>query len=166
MADLKDEVKREKLPDTRRSVTHKAVIHSENKRIKFFFTVGFYPEEEVEGGGLKVEGKNRPGEVFLHMDESGSTLDGFADSWAIAISLCLQRGEPLAELVKKFSYQEFEPKGMTENPEIPFARSPVDYVVRWMARHCGKVEGEEGKVEGGGLKVEEKKEGENGNNKN
>ncbi|MDD8011878.1 MAG: hypothetical protein PHX05_00170 [Acidobacteriota bacterium] len=112
---------RERLPDTRPSITHKAVIRAAAPfgRVKFFFTVGFYPD-------------GRPAELFLHMDESGSTLDGFADSWSIAISIALQRGESLESLVKKFGYQEFEPKGITEDQEIPFARSVVDYVMRWM----------------------------------
>jgi ribonucleoside-diphosphate reductase alpha chain len=112
---------REKLPDTRKSVTHKAVILAEGSRVKFFFTVGFYPD-------------GRPGELFLHMDEGGSTLDGFADAWSIAVSLCLQSGVSLETLVNKFSFQEFEPKGMTDCPEVQVARSVVDYVVRWMEK--------------------------------
>lgn len=115
--------KKEKLPDTRRSLTRKATINGEAGRVKFFFTVGLYEN------GL-------PGELFLHMDESGSTLDGFADAWSIAISLCLQHGVTLETLVKKFSYQEFEPKGMTNDKEIHTARSVVDYVVRWMEKNC------------------------------
>jgi ribonucleoside-diphosphate reductase alpha chain len=125
---------RERLDDTRESVTHKAVIHGipekcphcakevRGGRTKFFFTVGLYPD-------------GRPSELFLHMDESGSTLDGFADAWSVAVSVCLQSGTPLKKLVEKFSYQEFEPKGRSE--EVGYARSVIDYVVRWMDKEFG-----------------------------
>ncbi len=120
---------RERLPDTRTSITHKAVILAEEdgkaKRIKFYFTVGLFPD-------------GRPGELFLHMDEAGSTLDGMADTIGILISLCLQEGVPLAKLVEKLAYQQFNPQGMTENPEMRFVKSVVDYVVRWMEREFRK----------------------------
>lgn len=116
---------RERLPDTRVSITHKAVILAEEdgkaRRVKFYFTVGLFPN-------------GRPGELFLHMDEAGSTLDGMADTIGILISLCLQEGVPLAKLVEKLAYQQFNPQGMTENPEMRFVKSVVDYVVRWMER--------------------------------
>jgi len=89
------------------------------KRLKFYLTVGLYDD-------------GRPGELFLHMDESGSTLDGMANIIGICVSLCLQEGVPLERLVEKLAWQEFEPKGLTENPKINFAKSVVDYVVRWM----------------------------------
>jgi ribonucleoside-diphosphate reductase alpha chain len=108
-----------RLPETRRSVTHKAVIHSAEGRIKFFITVGLYAD-------------GRPGEVFITCDETGSTLDGFADCWAIAISMLLQTGTTLDQLVEKFAYQGFEPSGRTDCPEVRRARSVVDYTVRWM----------------------------------
>jgi ribonucleoside-diphosphate reductase alpha chain len=111
--------RREKLPATRRSVTHKAAIHAEGGRVKFFFTLGFYED-------------GRPAELFLHMDESGSTLDGFADAWSFGISLCLQGGIPWQKIVEKFGFAEFEPKGRTEDDWIRTARSVVDYVVRWV----------------------------------
>jgi len=120
---------RERLPDTRVSITHKAVILAEEdgkaKRIKFYFTVGLFTD-------------GRPGELFLHMDEAGSTLDGMADTIGILISLCLQEGVPLAKLVEKLAYQQFNPQGMTENPEMRFVKSIVDYVVRWMEREFTK----------------------------
>jgi len=114
---------RERLPATRKSVTHKVTFHTEAGVVKFFFTVGFYKN-------------GRPGELFLHMDEGGSTLDGFADAWSIAVSMCLQSGVALENLVEKFSFQDFEPKGFTDNPEIRSARSVVDYVIRWVDRYC------------------------------
>jgi ribonucleoside-diphosphate reductase alpha chain len=55
------------------------------------------------------------------------------NSFATAISISLQYGVPLETLVRKFSYMRFEPEGMTSNPEIPFAKSMPDYIMRWLA---------------------------------
>ena len=74
-----------------------------------------------------------PGEIFLVMAKEGSTISGFADAFAQAISYALQYGVPLQVLVDKFSHVRFEPAGMTRNPEIRIAKSIVDYVFRWMA---------------------------------
>ena len=111
---------RQRLPDLRNGITHKAVIRGERRRVKFYFTINYFDD-------------GWPGEVFLHMDESGSTLDGFADCWAIAVSMCLQHGITVEKLMEKFAYQEFEPKGLTDNKDIRIARSVVDYVIRFMA---------------------------------
>ena len=67
------------------------------------------------------------------MAKEGSTISGFADAFAQAISYALQYGVPLQALVDKFSHVRFEPSGMTRNPEIRFAKSIVDYIFRWMA---------------------------------
>jgi ribonucleoside-diphosphate reductase alpha chain len=75
----------------------------------------------------------QPGEIFLVMAKEGSTISGFADAFAQAISYALQYGVPLQALVDKFSHVRFEPSGMTRNPEIRFAKSIVDYIFRWMA---------------------------------
>ncbi|MFA7333496.1 MAG: hypothetical protein WC130_04290 [Kiritimatiellia bacterium] len=111
------------------------------RRVKFYFTVGLFPEGPPAPGELR--GVRRPGEIFLHMDEAGSTLDGMADTIGILISLCLQEGVPLAKLVEKLAYQQFNPQGMTENPEMRFVKSVVDYVVRWMEGEFGKKEVED-----------------------
>src|SRR5206468_6047071 len=74
-----------------------------------------------------------PGELFLVMAKEGSTISGFADAFAQAISYALQFGVPLQVLVDKFSHARFEPSGMTKNPDIRFAKSIVDYIFRWMA---------------------------------
>ena len=122
-----------KLNATRKSITHKAVIRCSpelcekcgapvgESRFKFFFTVGI-----VEG---------RPVELFMHMDQCGSAIDGFAKCWALAISLCLRNGVPLAKLVEKFRFQRFEPQGMTEDAGAPIVMSVVDYVIGWMCRY-------------------------------
>ncbi|MGH9894657.1 MAG: vitamin B12-dependent ribonucleotide reductase, partial [bacterium] len=70
---------------------------------------------------------------FLVMAKEGSTISGFADAFAQAISYALQYGVPLQALVDKFSHARFEPSGMTKNPEVRFAKSIVDYIFRWLA---------------------------------
>ena len=81
--------------------------------------------------GLFEDGQ--PGEIFLVMAKEGSTISGFADAFAQAISYALQYGVPLQDLVDKFSHVRFEPSGMTKNPDVRFAKSIVDYIFRWMA---------------------------------
>jgi len=74
------------------------------------------------------------GEIFLtDIGKEGSTLRGMMNSFATAISIALQYGVPLETLVRKFSYMRFEPEGITGNPEIPFAKSMPDYIMRWLA---------------------------------
>jgi len=107
---------RRKLPDERRAITHKFEIAGHEG----YITVGLY-EDHV------------PGEIFLVMAKEGSTISGFADAFAQAVSYALQYGVPLQVLVDKFSHVRFEPSGMTRNPQIRFAKSIVDYVFRWMA---------------------------------
>ncbi|HWF84534.1 MAG TPA: vitamin B12-dependent ribonucleotide reductase [Vicinamibacterales bacterium] len=107
---------RHKLPDERHALTHKFDIQGHEG----YITVGLF-----ENG--------QPGEIFLVMAKEGSTISGFADAFAQAISYALQYGVPLQALVDKFSHVRFEPSGMTRNPEIRFAKSIVDYIFRWMA---------------------------------
>ncbi|HEY2908226.1 MAG TPA: hypothetical protein VGJ29_20140, partial [Vicinamibacterales bacterium] len=107
---------RRKLPDERRAITHKFDIQGHEG----YITVGLFDD-------------GQPGEIFLVMAKEGSTISGFADAFAQAISYALQYGVPLQALVDKFSHVRFEPSGMTRNPEIRFAKSIVDYIFRWMA---------------------------------
>ncbi|MCC6165313.1 MAG: vitamin B12-dependent ribonucleotide reductase [Acidobacteria bacterium] len=107
---------RRRLPDERPSITHRFDIAGHEG----YITVGLFED------GL-------PGEIFLVMAKEGSTISGFADAFAQAISYALQYGVPLQVLVDKFSHARFEPSGMTRNPEVRFAKSIVDYVFRWMA---------------------------------
>ena len=108
--------KRRKLPDERHSITHKFDIAGHEG----YITVGLFED-------------GSPGEIFLTMAKEGSTISGFADAFAQAISYALQYGVPLQVLVDKFSHARFEPSGMTKNPEIRFAKSIVDYIFRWLA---------------------------------
>src|SRR3954464_1659887 len=74
------------------------------------------------------------GEIFItDVGKEGSTLRGMMNSFATAISIALQYGVPLETLVQKFCYMRFEPEGITQNPEIPFAKSMPDYIMRWLA---------------------------------
>ena len=107
---------RRKLPDERQAITHKFDIAGHEG----YITVGLFDD-------------GQPGEIFLVMAKEGSTISGFADAFAQAISYALQYGVPLKVLVDKFSHVRFEPSGMTRNPEIRFAKSIVDYIFRWMA---------------------------------
>ncbi len=108
--------KRRKLPDTRSALTHKFDIAGH----KGYITVGMYED-------------GSPGELFLVMAKEGSTISGFGDSFAQAVSYALQYGVPLQVLVDKFSHVRFEPSGMTRNPDVRIAKSIVDYVFRWLA---------------------------------
>jgi ribonucleoside-diphosphate reductase alpha chain len=75
----------------------------------------------------------QPGEIFLVMAKEGSAISGLMDSFATAISLALQYGVPLRVLIDKFSHVRFEPSGHTGNAEVPYAKSIVDYIFRWLA---------------------------------
>src|SRR6187399_913192 len=115
VAAMKQPIRR-KLPDERHSITHKFDIAGHEG----YITVGLFDD-------------GQPGEIFLVMAKEGSTISGFADAFAQAISYALQYGVPLQVLVDKFSHARFEPSGMTRNPEIRFAKSIVDYIFRWLA---------------------------------
>ena len=73
------------------------------------------------------------GEIFLKTSKQGSTLSGVMDAFAIAVSIGLQYGVPLESFVSKFINMKFEPSGMTNDPDIRFATSLVDYVFRRLA---------------------------------
>jgi hypothetical protein len=113
--------KRNKLPDTRHSITHKFDVGGQ----KGYITVGCYPQDEGDGYG-------QPGEVFIHIQRQGSTLQGFADAWARSLSMLLQYGVPVSEIARMFAWHKFEPRGHTPNPDIPYANSLVDYVARFL----------------------------------
>jgi ribonucleoside-diphosphate reductase alpha chain len=107
---------RNRLPDTRPSITHKFSVEGHEG----YINVGMYAD-------------GRPGELFLTMAKEGSTISGMMDAFATTVSVSLQYGVPLRDLVQKFSHMRFEPMGRTENREIPVAQSIVDYIFRWLA---------------------------------
>ena len=106
---------RRRLPDERRAITHKFSIAGHDG----YITVGMYED-------------GKPGEIFLVMAKEGSVVSGLMDCFATAVSLALQYGVPLNVLVDKFSHVRFEPSGFSNNPEIPIAKSIIDYIFRWL----------------------------------
>src|SRR5262249_49098917 len=108
---------RRKMPRERESITHKFRIGMQEG----YITAGKYSDGSV-------------GEIFLtDIGKEGSTIKGLMNAFATAISIGLQYGVPLEDFVRKFSYMRFEPEGITTNPEIPFAKSMPDYIMRWLA---------------------------------
>jgi ribonucleoside-diphosphate reductase alpha chain len=108
---------RHRMPRERQSITHKFSIGGHEG----YITAGMYEDGSV-------------GEIFItDVGKEGSTLRGMMNSFATAISIALQYGVPLETLVQKFAYMRFEPEGITQNPEIPFAKSMPDYIMRWLA---------------------------------
>jgi ribonucleoside-diphosphate reductase alpha chain len=75
----------------------------------------------------------RPGELFLKVAKQGSTLAGIMDAFAISVSHGLQYGVPLEAFCEMFTNMRFEPAGMTDDPDIRFATSLVDYIFRRLA---------------------------------
>lgn len=108
---------RRHLPDTRKGLTHKFRIGE----LKGYINVGLFDD-------------GTPGEVFLHIAKEGSTLSGMTDSFAIMLSIALQYGIPLKDLVRKFRHVRFEPEGLTGNKDIPTASSIIDYLFAWLEK--------------------------------
>jgi ribonucleoside-diphosphate reductase alpha chain len=107
--------RRERLEDTRQSITHKFSVSGHEG----YITVGLFPD-------------GRPGELFITMAKEGSTIGGLMDAFGTAVSMSLQYGVPLEDYVRKFSHMRFEPQGYTKNPDIRIAKSLIDYIFRWM----------------------------------
>ncbi|HEY2645633.1 MAG TPA: vitamin B12-dependent ribonucleotide reductase [Candidatus Acidoferrales bacterium] len=107
--------RRRKMPSERQSITHKFSIGGHEG----YITVGMYETGE-------------PGEIFIKMAKEGSTLSGFMDGFALSVSIGLQYGVPLKALVDKFINTRFEPAGYTGHPAIPYAKSVLDYIARWL----------------------------------
>ncbi len=113
--------RREALPSTRHSVTHKFAIGGHEG----YLTVGLFPD-------------GRPGELFIKMSKEGSTLSGLIQGFCRAFSLALQHGLPIADAADRFRGMRFEPMGQTSNPDIPEASSILDYVARYLLYHYGE----------------------------
>jgi len=112
---------RRRMPVERQSITHKFSIAGHEG----YITAGMYED-------------GTPGEIFLtDIGKEGSTIKGLMNAFATSVSIGLQYGVPLETLVRKFSYMRFEPEGITKNPEIPFAKSLPDYIMRWLASRFG-----------------------------
>src|SRR5438045_5350457 len=106
---------RHRLDEERMSITHKFNVGGHEG----YITVGLYRD-------------GSPGELFITMAKEGSTVSGLMDSFACAVSLALQHGVPLKLFCEKFAHTRFEPSGWTNNPDIGFAKSVMDYIFRWL----------------------------------
>lgn len=112
------ELRRESLPQTRRSLTHKFAIAGHEG----YLTIGLFQD-------------GQPGEIFIKMSKEGSTLSGLIQGFCRAFSLALQHGLSAADAVERFRGMRFEPMGPTSNPEIPEASSILDYVARYIEKN-------------------------------
>lgn len=115
------DVRREVLPETRQSMTHKFSIAT----YEGYLTVGLFPD-------------GRPGEIFIKMSKEGSTLSGLIQGFCRAFSLSLQHGLSLSDAAERFRGMRFEPLGATSNPDIPECSSILDYVARYLDFHYGR----------------------------
>ncbi len=106
---------RHSLEATRESITHKFQIMGHEG----YLTIGLFDN-------------GQPGELFVKMAKEGSTLSGLMQAFCRAFSLALQYGLPLEEACRRFKDMRFEPMGMTTNPDIPEAKSIIDYVARYL----------------------------------
>ena len=113
---------RHRLPDTRKSVTHKFSIAGHEG----YVTVGLYED-------------GRPGELFIKMAKEGSTMSGLVDTVGILTSLALQYGVPVETLARKFEHMRFEPAGETKHERIDHAQSVVDYIFRWLGLEFSEI---------------------------
>lgn len=115
--DDRPSARRKRLDEERRAITHKFQVG----KYEGYITVGLYDDTR------------QPGEIFITMNKEGSMMSGLVDAFATSISIGLQYGVPLKVFADKFTNMRFEPSGMTQNPNIPEAKSIVDYVFRWLS---------------------------------
>ncbi|MDD4995696.1 MAG: vitamin B12-dependent ribonucleotide reductase [Patescibacteria group bacterium] len=108
--------RRRRMPDERRSITHKFSVANHEG----YITVGMFDNGE-------------PGEIFITMSKTGSVISGLMDAFATSVSIGMQYGVPLRVLVNKFAHMRFEPSGVTNNPNIRIAKSIIDYIFRWLS---------------------------------
>jgi len=106
------------LDDERESTT----LRFQMEDVHGFFTVGFFAD------GI-------PGEVFVRLGKEGAESHGWADAWAIAISMLLQYGVDPKKLYKKFKHMQFEPDGLTGVRGVTFCKSIPDLIMKWMEKH-------------------------------
>lgn len=116
--------RRERLGDDRNSITHRFCLQrttedGKQETVKFYFTVGLYPD-------------GRPGEVFIRADKQGTFESGVLDALGIMISMALQHGVPLKEIVDKMKGTKFPPASFTGNGLVPNCTSPLDLLARYL----------------------------------
>lgn len=122
---------RNRLPETRQSVTRKFKIARPNHRngdLRMYVTVGLYED-------------GRPGEIFIRSDLTGSFASGALDAVAMCLSMAWQYGVPFEPTVAKLRGMRFEPQGATGDPKYGIVKSPLDFVAKWLLDRFGKKEG-------------------------
>ena len=129
---------RKRLPDERPSITHKFSVGGHEG----YLHVGLYPDTNI------------PGEIFIRMSKEGSTISGLMDAFATSISIALQYGVPIEDLCSKFMFSRFEPSGTTNNPNIPIARSLMDYIFRYIEYKFTEVEPGSSEIEPNNIPAE------------
>jgi len=111
-------VNRKRLPKDREGTTTK--IHVGDA--EWYITCNTFDDESL-------------GEIFFHgFGKEGSTLEGWSQAFACMTSIALQNGADLPTLARKFAHMKFEPYGETNNEEIPWCSSVIDFTFRWLAR--------------------------------
>ena len=118
------------LPDERKSKTVEFTVYPPREDsaeeppepVHGYFTVGLFDD-------------GTPGELFVTVDKQGSEIHGWADCWAISISLLLQFGVRPEKIYSKFKFQDFQPHGMSTVPAAPFCKSIVDLIMKWMEQN-------------------------------
>ena len=118
------------LDDERPGMTRKMKIGFGEEGIKGYITSGTYSDGTL-------------GEIFISAEKQGSFVSGLMDSFAKVFSIALQSGVPLDRLIQKFMFTRFEPAGVTNNPAIPIASSPLDYLARWLKLNYAPINLEE-----------------------
>jgi ribonucleoside-diphosphate reductase alpha chain len=108
------------LPDERASVTTRMILGDGANAVKFYLTPGLYPDGRV-------------GEIFIAAEKAGSFVGGLLDGFAVVVSLALQHGVPLSQIVHKLMFTRFEPAGFSRDPKVGYSTSVVDLIVRWLA---------------------------------
>ncbi|MFH1088785.1 MAG: vitamin B12-dependent ribonucleotide reductase [Patescibacteria group bacterium] len=108
--------RRRDLPQTREGVTHKVIINGQHRV--------FITANRFENGDL--------GEIFINAGKEGSVVSGFLNAMAILCSKMLQEGVAAESVIKSFINLRFDPWGMTDNPDIPMAKSIADYIGKWL----------------------------------
>ncbi len=109
------------LPSVRESITHKFCINGQEG----YLTIGLHAD-------------GTPGEVFIKISKEGSTLSGLIQAYCLAFSLALQYGLSLEDAIVRFKGMRFDPMGPTSNPDIPEAKSIIDYTARYLELHFVK----------------------------
>ena len=125
-----DLTRRERLPDTRKSITRKFKLlrpGHKNGDLRMYVTVGLYPD-------------GRPGEIFIRSDRLGSFASGTLDAMAMVLSVAWQHGVPFQPVVEKLRGTRFEPQGATGDQTYGIVSSPLDYIAKWLLRRFGKLD--------------------------